>query len=227
MGFGWNEPPIARRHKNKDPAERSVNRNAGASPRIRPHRHGCGRPRRKETAMTDITAIYENEESAEMFLLQHERYINCAIKLCGSLVETAKLETEDLKQELRLTMWQAAGKFVDDSRAKLSTYLVGCMRHRIFKLCRAAFAQKRRANLHTSPFVYQNEDGEWVERELPETVCYDDILVAREFADALTAAEKGALYRKLANGGPRTKRDVSLLAEVRRKMKLHEIGRDM
>lgn len=74
-------------------------------------------------AIMDIATIYTNDESAEMFLAEHERLIGCAIRLCRSLVEAARLETEDLKQELRLVMWQAAGKFVDDGRAKLSTYL--------------------------------------------------------------------------------------------------------
>ena len=173
---------------------------------------------------TTMTATYTNENEAEMFLAAHEKCVSFVIRSRLSLIKAARLEDEDIRQELRLCMWQAASKFRLGGRAKLSTFLIRCMDYRALDLCRRAFAKKREAELHASLFVYQNTDGEWVEREVPDEVHYDGMVIMREFVGALSAAERGALYRKLKEGGPGKARDVALLKSLRAKAARHMKG---
>ena len=173
-----------------------------------------------ETAMT-TAAAYTNEDEAEMFLKEHERCVSFAIRSRLSLIEAARIETEDMRQELRLCMWQVANKFRPGGRAKLSTFLIKCLDYRVLNLCRRAFAKKREAELRASPFVYQNTEGEWVEREEPDEVHYDGMVIMREFVDALSVTEKAALYRKLKEGGPKYAKDVAALKSLRAKAERH------
>jgi RNA polymerase sigma factor (sigma-70 family) len=148
---------------------------------------------------------------------EYRKIIYFIVNRHKSLLESMRMDAEDLRQELAISLMKAIENYDPARGAKPSTYYFKMLRYAVLNLWREQRRPKRFANICAEPLVYSDKDGEEITLEPPFEVDYDTDLLVQEFYNMLSVREWNVLERKINGGEPNDIRDIRFMKIIKQK----------